>query len=94
VSNIYSSLPPLFRPKAGTNYGPSAFVGEVPVRPGAYAYPFPDRIPGLGQLRVEDLDGCSECAESSWAVYGETVLCVRCADGLWRMSRLGAPEAP
>lgn len=63
-------------------------AGEIPtpaapspsVHPGAYAYPWPDTLPGLGRRTVGPFALCSRCgAEHSWVRYGAVVLCLRCA---------------
>jgi hypothetical protein len=45
----------------------------------AYAYPWPDEIPGLGPRRVDAFDHCVLCGAGSWVRYGVTVLCLTCA---------------
>jgi hypothetical protein len=81
---------------------PPYFVGEVirpnsdvgrrlshpSVRAGDYAFPWPDRIEGLGPRRVEALDRCSMCGAGSWVCYGQTMLCLSCAKGLRQRDRL------
>lgn len=55
----------------------------LPVRPGAYAFPWPDALPGLGRRTVGPFALCSRCcAAHSWVLYGAAVLCLRCARGL------------
>lgn len=49
------------------------------VRPGAYSWPWPDALRGLGPRIVGPFSKCSECNEWSWARYGERVLCLDCA---------------
>jgi len=42
------------------------------VHPGAYSFPWPDEIVGLGRRRVAAFDRC-QCGLGSWVRYGETV---------------------
>lgn len=49
-------------------------------RQGAYSYPWPDALPGLGQRTVGPFARCSQCrAQHSWVRYGARVLCLACA---------------
>jgi hypothetical protein len=51
-------------------------------RPGsapAYAFPWPDTLPGLGRRRVQAFGLCADCRTGSWVTYGDRVLCLACA---------------
>lgn len=51
----------------------------LPVRRVAYAFPWPDALPGLGRRTVGLFALCSRCgAEHSWVRYGAAALCLRC----------------
>jgi hypothetical protein len=97
VSSLYSSLPPLFRPakrqdvphpdsssKVNEELRPdvSKQVAPPPEQIGhAYAYPWPDELPGLGLHRVGGFGPCSACGVGTWSRYGGTLLCLGCAKG-------------
>src|SRR5437762_11911278 len=44
-----------------------------------YGYPWPDAIPELGQRHVHEFDLCTDCHMGTWIVYGDTPLCLACA---------------
>jgi hypothetical protein len=46
---------------------------------GAYGYPWPDAIPALGDRHVRPFDLCSNCQAGTWVAYGDTPLCLACA---------------
>jgi len=89
MSNLYSALPPLFRPRQSEDLSvpdTSSKVSKVPalavnVRHGSYSFPWPDEVGGLGPRRVGAFDRCEKCGLGSWIRYGSTVLCVTCAKG-------------
>ncbi len=53
-----------------------------PARVPPYAFPWPDTVPGLGTRKVVPFDLCSACQAGTWVGYGETRLCLACAQGL------------
>ncbi len=46
----------------------------------AYAFPWPDQIPGLGRRHIEAFTHCDNCGTGTWAFYGRWALCIRCAN--------------
>ncbi len=48
----------------------------------AYAFPWPDALPGLGRRRVQAFDLCADCGSGTWVRYGAAPLCLGCARGL------------
>jgi hypothetical protein len=75
VNTLYSSVPPLFRPGKPRDVLPSDSVGEV--QSAAFAYPWPDDVPGLGPRRVGPFEVCN-CGRWSWVRYGARVVCLDC----------------
>jgi hypothetical protein len=62
---------------------PPALAGARPVaarvRGGAYAFPWPDTVPGFGSRRVVPFELCSACGIGTWIMYGDRPLCLPCA---------------
>jgi hypothetical protein len=88
MDNIYSSLPPMFRPRKAQDVAQSYTSSkvpdvpkQVPVTKGSYAFPWPDEVEGLGRHRVDAFDHCAKCGVGSWVRYGTTVLCLAHAKG-------------
>jgi hypothetical protein len=52
-----------------------------------WMYPWPDALPGLGQLRVDAFEMCAGCVRVTWVFYGSTPLCFRCASRLAQGAR-------
>ena len=85
MDNIYSSLPPMFRPRKAKDGAQSYTSSKVPDVPAdvteqvdrrlSYAFPWPDEVEGLGR-RVGSFDCCAVCGIGSWVRYGTTVLCL------------------
>jgi len=44
-----------------------------------WRYPWPPAVAGLGRLRVDTFELCSDCLCGTWARYGTTPLCYACA---------------
>jgi hypothetical protein len=44
----------------------------------AYAFPWPDALPGLGPRRVAAFTPCSTCQAGTWVMYGDVFLCLGC----------------
>ncbi len=77
MNDFISSLPSLFRPPRGQNLALSEFPGEV--RPGDYAFPWPDALPDLGPRHVGPFDLCARCGSGTWVRYGTAPRCLHCA---------------
>jgi hypothetical protein len=51
------------------------------VRPGWYAFPWPDEIVGVGRRMTKHLERCAYCTADTWVAYGGLPLCLPCAVG-------------
>ena len=58
----------------------------------AYAFPWPDVVPGLGIRAVGPFDPCFGCGRGSWIRYGPAVLCLACASAPNRWHGSGEVE--
>lgn len=76
-------------PAAGTpGARPDAPEAPLPrVRAGAYAWPWPNTLPGLGCRTVGPFAPCAGCEHWSWVRYGDRALCLVCANRLNREAR-------
>ena len=54
--------------------------------------PWPDRLPALGPRRVGPFTACALCERGTWARFGDTPLCLPCAQEAdpERLARLAA----
>lgn len=79
MSKNIRALPSLLRLSLGSDVPHPDTTGKVPlpapapptsrVRRGAYAFPWPDSLPGLGSRRVGPFTDCFDCLEASaWPI--------------------------
>jgi hypothetical protein len=59
--------------------GDQSATGLQPRATVDYASPWPDFVDGLGRRTVGPYSPCSSCGRGSWVRFGETVLCLQCA---------------
>jgi hypothetical protein len=82
VNNLYSALPSLLRLSLGSDHAHPYTTEKVPLPdealappvpavpvPLTYAFPWPDRLPGLGPRRVGPFTDCQDCIEApAWPI--------------------------